>query len=148
MIPAGYQLYITTWENDADAYQTEIISGLAKEEVEFYLEIAKRFTSKNGTPKGLGNGSTTGEQLEEVVRTALANHPNISDELRDEVNSCFEDEEHWVSHLYGFLTETILGSPVNDIYCYDYKNFCRVFDAFKVFYFPEAVQEVTSEFAA
>lgn len=146
MIPAGYQLHIKTWENDGDARKTKVISGLEKEEVEFFIEIAKRFASRNSPEKGIGNGSATGDQLKEIVKTALDNHPHISDELRNDVESCFDDEDLWDAHLYEYITDRILGFPENEIYRSDFENFCRVYDSHKVYYYPQAVEEVTEKF--
>ena len=40
IIPSGYQIVVTSWENDADNYNTETISGLTLEQVMFYKDIA------------------------------------------------------------------------------------------------------------
>ena len=51
----GYCVSITSWENDADNYQTHTIDGLTKEEARSVVDIAHLFVSKNGKPKGYGN---------------------------------------------------------------------------------------------
>ena len=48
MIKAGYQLHVTTWECDADAYGTKIISGLTEEDTKFYIAWVKQFVSRHG----------------------------------------------------------------------------------------------------
>lgn len=42
-IKAGYRLTVTTWENDADNYNTEIVEGLSKELCKLYVAICKAF---------------------------------------------------------------------------------------------------------
>lgn len=166
-IPAGYQVHLKSWENDADYYKTEIISGLTKEEVSFYIELAKKFYSQNGWPdkKGLGNGATDDLDLIWAVRQALTNHPNISPELL-ELYSVFEvcdgvynildidfdDFEDWnvieeiaASISCDLINEEILGHPECEVY-QDMHNFCRAFDSYKIFFFETEVKEVSSEF--
>lgn len=56
-IPAGYRLTVTTWENDADNYQTVIKEGIEDINlVKFYCELAQLHTSCNDhRRKGFGN---------------------------------------------------------------------------------------------
>lgn len=46
-IEPGYMLKITTWENDADNYNTLTKTGLTKEDTIFYIKVAKLFISCN-----------------------------------------------------------------------------------------------------
>ena len=84
-IPAGYQLHIKTWENDADHYLTQVISGLTEEDVKFHLFIVSHFYSRNGFSfkRGLGNGSIPEGTLIELIQSAVTKFPNISDSTRD-----------------------------------------------------------------
>lgn len=140
-IPAGYQLHVTTWENDGDHYNTEIISGLTEADVRFLLDVAKQFGSRNSTTPGLGNGSVKGEQLVALLREKLADHPEISDDIK-QVWSEGSDEDI----AYDILTDLLLGTPQEEGY-FDELYFCRVFDDFKVYYFPETIKDVTQSFA-
>ncbi|WEM34236.1 hypothetical protein [Xanthomonas phage X1] len=45
-IKPGYQVHVLSWENDADNYKTEILSGLTKDEAQFYVLLAKAFESR------------------------------------------------------------------------------------------------------
>jgi hypothetical protein len=38
-IPAGYQVSVTSWENDGDNYRTETIPGLSKEGAQFLVDL-------------------------------------------------------------------------------------------------------------
>lgn len=138
-IPVGFQLHITTWENDADHYNTEIISGLTENDVRFLIDVASAFKSQNNhDAPGLGNGTVAGDQLQELIREKLFSHPNISDKLKREWSEVKDDEDY----AYSILVDSLLGSPQED---YD-MNFCRVFDSAQVFYFPEEVLDVTEDF--
>ena len=46
-IPASYQLHVHSWEDDTDHHDTEILHGLTKEDVEFYLELLENFRSRS-----------------------------------------------------------------------------------------------------
>lgn len=135
-IPTGYQLHVTTWENDADDYKTQIISGLSFIEVLFYVEFASKFASVNAEVPGLGNEehyeATLKEVLDEVAKKYV-----LGIELEKRLESPnFNVREFVVS---------ILGTPVG----YDY-DFCRVFESYKVLYFDIPVsiraEDVTSAF--
>ena len=56
-IPAGYRITITTWENDADNYKTEVMEGITDINLaKFYCELAELHTSRHDhRKKGFGN---------------------------------------------------------------------------------------------
>lgn len=135
-IPTGYQLQVTTWENDADDYKTQIISGLSFNEVLFYVEFASRFVSINAEVPGLGNEDHDDETLKEVLDEVMKNH-FLGIDLEKRLDSPNFDIRAFV--------ESVLGSPVG----YD-DSFCRVFSRYKVLYFDIPVsiraEDVTSAF--
>jgi hypothetical protein len=147
-IKKGYQLHITTWENDGDVYKTKVIDGLDKADVKFYIELASLFTSKNNrSSKGFGNGGITEygdkyhnscmEDVVEAISKAVSNNPNAKQEITSPYLSQDFDE------VYEHLLEEVLD------YTEQYEDvnyFCRVFSNFNVYYFPEEVKEVTEEF--
>lgn len=143
-ILAGYQLHITTWENDGDSYKTKILSGLTEADVKFYIDIASRFKSDGmRTNRGLyflGNQYVPTEKLADLIEECLNIHPDITAEIRthwEEFLADPTDPMEWFNN--------ILGSP-DDEYYYDYKNFCRVFEEFEVFYYPQSVANATALF--
>lgn len=73
-IPAGYRITTTTWENDADNYNTEILEGQTKEQVQFYVALAKLFGSSSNSEHDIGN-------LYEPVEAELAKVAEVSREL-------------------------------------------------------------------
>jgi hypothetical protein len=164
-IPAGWQIQITTWENDADDYQTNSVSGLQrKEDVYFYIDLASQFKDTNYS-KGYGNKNQYASTIVFIVYETLAKNPNISSDVRlfwesefDTITTGIEEDieefecegdinEIVGNRLYELLCDTILGYPVNDNYA-SQERFCRVFDKFKVFYYNEPMSEVTHLFKA
>lgn len=156
-IPAGYQLHISSWENDADDYRTEVLSGLTREDVAFLVSIIKQFSSRNKKPKGIGNTSIGDVPLIKLVLKALDNHPNISPDLRscwtldlpcavEDLDEFDGDEElaEASEQAYEKLCE-LIGSPVSEFY-QDELNFCRVYEDHKVFLITAPVENVTHEF--
>jgi hypothetical protein len=154
-IPPGYQLHVVSWENDADAYGTKIISGLTKEDVEFLLSIVKRFESHSWHRGGLGNQGNSNSTLVKVIMQARDDHPGISCDLRmhwtlelpefDDIDELHDDDLDSAGCQACDLIYELLGSPV-DPYFYDTINFCRVFESFKVYKFDVQVPEVTLQF--
>lgn len=53
----GYLFSLTTWENDGDNYQTQIVDGLTKAQAQFYVDLAIMHYSKNGYQKPVGFGN-------------------------------------------------------------------------------------------
>ena len=148
-IPAGYQLAVTTWENDGDANLTKYLYGLSEDDVRFYIDLAQRFSScNNHKNRGLGNDGVRSEVLAELFSEVLTKHQNISLGLKNDLIECIEhdtedDEGSW---CYEFLTDKLLGYPVDEFYSYEYENFCRVFSGFEVHYIPSEIIDVTEQF--
>ena len=132
-IPAGYRLNITTWENDADHYMTQVIDGLTEKQVRFYIDLASHFKSTNDPRNpGLGNAPHDEGMLLGVFNDVAKQHGY---------------HEHLLSEddIYDWLTEHLLGYPVEEGYR-DEVNFCRVFDNYTVYYIPEELEDVTRRF--
>ncbi len=148
-IQPGYQIHFTSWENDADSYKTLIWSGIkSAEDVKFLLALAKKFTSKNGFERGLGNGSVPADRLIAAVESAMAQVPGISDDMRamfDGEREEDQDDEDLADRWYDLIAEQILGYPVEQIYL-DEAWFCRVFSYAQVYYFDRQVPDISSQF--
>jgi hypothetical protein len=145
MIKAGYQLHVTTWEGDADAYGTKIISGLTEEDTKFYIAWAKQFVSRHGWGlKGLGNGGNTAEEILQSLQNALDICWPTNLALVETIQELLESEDSgdWAHEL---LCEDLLGYPVQECYM-SQSHFTRVFESFKVFYIPVDIEQVTSKF--
>jgi hypothetical protein len=151
--PSGYELQVTTWENDGDNVQTKLMGGLEKEDIYFYIELVGHFKS-NSSPNclGLGNAEVDRDVLVPLIDGLLAKHTNISPKVKAFWTLDQEDEEagtledsllDYKFDLYiDNLSYTILGQS-----SYEY-NFCRVLDHFKVKFVPAEVTitDVTAQF--
>lgn len=137
--PVGFQLHLTTWENDGDFYSDQVISGLTEADVSFYVDVAMLFTSKNNRKNGDGMGNTENDPsyLLEVIQEKLEKHPNISEKTKKIWSTADEETIHEL------LVEHILGETTD---YEDYDNFCRVFESFKVLEIREPVIDVTKQF--
>lgn len=150
-LPSGYQLHITTWENDADNYQIKIMSGLTKEDVDFYLDMARKFKSRNQDKSCWGNQEVAADDLVPFIDGLLAKHTGLSEKVRaywsieDELGDydMAEDDVKYEMYL-DILSENVLGQPGE---YYDL-GFCRVFAEFKVLFIPAEVviEDVSSQF--
>lgn len=149
-IAAGYQIHFTTWENDADAYKTTVWSGIeSTEDVRFLLLLANKFKSQNSREQGLGNGGVMVDDMIEAVESAIEQVPGISDDMRSlfdaEREDGGDDEETLADRWYDLIADRILSYPVEESYR-DEPRFCRVLSKVQVYYFPQPVEEVTSQF--
>jgi hypothetical protein len=134
-VPSGYQLHITSWENDGDNYKTQIISGLTKEDVQFYLHFLNHF----GNDGSYGNENTY--EYSDAEKIAITNAYEkcrpTSPELLEKVKRSIirwetsNDSCDWVYDTIGFGEE---GE------CY------RVFDDYEVYLIKKPIPNVTEEF--
>jgi len=51
IIKAGYRITVTSWENDADNYNTKTVDGLDENEVNFHIDILKLIAGSNCNDK-------------------------------------------------------------------------------------------------
>ena len=106
IIPSGYRITIESWENDADNYKTKIMEGLQKPSVEFLVDFAKLFYSKNNWngPKGHGNmyepkAAALNNFREDYIRVINKHitkdtEQNLLQYFWDEDNSDFYEDQH------------------------------------------------------
>lgn len=154
-IPAGYQLHISTWENDGDSYATQIVSGLSFTDAAFYIDLVYLFSSVNNhnrnQPSGFGNDYVPSAKLATAIDKLMLVHSDISDDTRtkwnqiiQEVRDCEDDEDMVEEGLVDTLYD-LLGTPSDFYYDGEYP-FYRVCDRVEVFYFPFEVENVTKQF--
>jgi hypothetical protein len=133
-IPAGYQLLITSWENDGDNYNTKIVSGLTEEDVACYLEILNLF--KSCSRGGFANEvDDNGEEAAKAISAVLEKHPNASKATIERFT--FGESEYIGDHARDAMYD-LLG-------CSEHYGF-RVFDRATVYYFETPVKDVTKKF--
>lgn len=128
MIKKGYNIHITSWENDGDFYNTKVKVIQTQEEAKFYLEWLNIFGSRHNwkdRPAGLGN--EMGLKYDgDVMQSALA----YTNELRIKY-----DLEVW-SSVEEFWDEScdVLGSSE----FYDF----RVFERAEVYYIEQDLNPI------
>lgn len=149
VIPAGYRITVESWENDADNYKTEIMEGLQKTSVEFLVDFAKLFYSKNNWngPKGHGNMNEPRakelndfrESYMQIVTKHITKdtEPSLLQYFWDEDNNLLYDDQH--DGIMELAYELGLSGG---------EFFTRVLDSVKVEYIPSEIvlQDVTEEF--
>jgi hypothetical protein len=135
IIPSGYQLHITSWENDADNYKTEILSGLTKEDVQFYLHFLNHFESHNPYGNECIQDHPDAEKI--AITNAYEKCRPTSSQLLEDVENSIEhwktsdDSCDWVYESLGVFGEGY---------------FYRVFDSCKVYLIQTPIPNVTGEF--
>ena len=153
-IPAGYQLHVTTWESAYDHYKTQVLSGLTKEDVEFYLDLMKPFFSKHDmvNPGTFGNEKISVEVLIDMVMKLLGAHPNISQAVSTKWNTALANDlpgdllEYYEVELYDVLCDDVLG--VSEFYedTEELNLWCREIGQYKILYIDQSIPDVTSLF--
>lgn len=127
IIPAGYELRFTSWENDGDHYQTKTLRGLGFAEAAFLVDLASRFGDDwSEEPTEFGNCEIGSERLRALVESVLLRHPDLPPERR----ALWSGDD-----LYSRLCEKILGYPAE----YDW-GFCRHIESIDAFEIPAPVR--------
>ena len=140
-IPSGYQLSVTTWENDADNYKTKTFPGLTKEDVKFYLHFLFHFRShwmNEKVGEGYGNTEVSFEKEKAALGSAWKNFPPSSSDLVEDVQNSLEYWETGHTYSCDWAYELVGNWNEGGLY--------RVFESFKVHLFREPVPDVTEEF--
>ena len=81
IIPAGYRLSVTSWENDGDNYRTEIISGLSDEQVRLRIALLKLFERKGAFGNEYSMDTEKNDALPEAYEKIISDHTNKTDDL-------------------------------------------------------------------
>lgn len=77
IIPAGYRITCTSWENDGDNYNTKTVEGLTREHVHLYTDLLKLLSRrhKDGDHGNLYEPSESEcQSLADDVKVVLAKH--------------------------------------------------------------------------
>lgn len=135
IIPVGYRVTVTSWENDADNYNTEMLEGLSENAVKFVIDLCKLCYSQNNWkgPKGFGNMYDPSEgEMEgflEAIQGVIDSHPDHGMEYCDTPDGVMET----------IISE--LGLSGGEYYV-------RVLESVKIEYVPEEItlEEVTDKF--
>lgn len=134
-IPSGYQLHITSWENDGDNYKTKIISGLTKEDVQFYLHFLNHF----GNDGPYGNEDF--DKYPDAEKIAIT---NAYEKCRPTSLNLLETVKRSIIHWE--TSKDSFDWVYDTIGTWNYGDCYRVFDDYKVYLIRTPIPNVTEEF--
>lgn len=122
---------VTTWENDADHYQTNILFNLTDDDVKFYVDLCSKFSDDTcHTEAGWGNKEHEEEEYADLMLEMFNKHPNLSASTRKmwEIDELMNEAKDYQGNTWHDTLTCVLGNPV------DYEGFfARVVSGIKVF---------------
>lgn len=150
-IKAGYALTFRTWENDADDYRSNTLTGLSKEHAQMFLNVAPYFSHTEDEQNSMGNDDLNIGNLFEVLDN-LERTGNISKEFAETyfgfdldyprtASGDFDEDATDIDDFINDQTESVLKSVykfLNYPVQYDY-GFIRMIETIDVKYFAEDV---------
>lgn len=128
MILAGYQLNVTSYEGDANHYNTKTMHGLSLAEVKFHIALVQVFASYGRKGMGLGNECPSNEEYIKVILPILKAHPCAAEYLE-------EKDSYAVENAVECIVMEYIG------YSYE-SNYNRAYDGHTVYFFENDVPEV------
>lgn len=147
-IQKGYNVIVESWENDGDSESTQIINCETLEEAAFLANLAKKFTSRSrghvalepgvdiDSVKGYGNDSVNGETLKDIIKAVFDRYG--SEKLYSKYEYAMDDfRGDDFDNIALELTRDLLGCPSNDVYLFEFDNFCRVCESVEVYHVSE-----------
>lgn len=146
IIPAGYVMKITTWENDADNYRTETLYGLSKTLTAFIVALCKLHKSRhNSGGTYFGNMYEPSDSEIETYKVSIyalitEHMPLLTED--DKINLFGAGDDGEISQ-FDYLTEFLY-----DIGICGSEFYTRVFDRATIEYVPTEIrlEDVTSDF--
>ena len=124
IVPKGYTLSITSWENDADYYATNDYTVDNKELAKEILDFCNMCRSGSNNQTTVGNGHA--QERKNIIIEFFKTHPLISEHLDVDIN-----KDGFIMDAFYDLAFYLFGSSE----FYD----CRVFDSAVVMYSPTDV---------
>jgi len=146
VISAGYQLTVTSWENDADCYMTKSIDGLNQDMVQFYVDMCKLLESRNSANRGFGNmydpSETEIDKYYEALYNVYMKHKsNVIWPASWEIESVDETNVNEIGDMCHEMLLELFGYGAEGFYT-------RVLEKYEVLYFPIDIyaDDVTEKF--
>lgn len=135
IIPAGYRVTVTTWENDGDNHNTAVVEGVSQEAAKFIVELCKIHYSEN-------------------AQWGISGYGNMYDPSEEKIDEYHKALQQLIdTHANGLPTPWCDSVDGVQEYAYDLhltggEFFTRVCDDIKVEYVPAEIQldDVTAEF--
>jgi len=138
-IPSGYQVIVTSWENDLDHVKSTTTRGLNIEDTKAVIWLVSHFKRESTN----SNTYVSEEFLVKLHNEFKAKFClSVSDQIRARF-VCYEDDPEEIAIFFYDALATLLG------YTVDYEDepyFMRVTMKVEVYYFPEEIKDVTSHF--
>lgn len=175
-IKPGYQLSVTSWENDGDNYKTKVISGLSELETHFLIFLASAFGRKKiPGVKVSGNDENELQDFVDLWKAAIKKYPELAEHPHYQIPLPSEEQVE----LFDEFTNLRYDSPlkndpkyasVKNYDCpaaqfnyffnefiselldhpgegyYDMRNFVRKCEDITVHYVPDVIEDVTNRF--
>lgn len=133
----GFTIFITSWENDGDFYNTTSITGLNKESIKFIVGFLELFRSRNrrSDTTCYGNAPTQDgiPNVENYVKSYLEANKVLPKPYAHWCEGEFKIDD--LVDLTSEIQYDLLGTG-------DQGDYYRVFEKAEVFYLPESLNEV------
>ena len=135
-IPSGYQIQITSWENDGDNYNTQILEGLTKDCAKALVEFAKIFKISCYDKGGIAANACSDDEVKwpilfKKVRGILSKYPGSIEAHFEESGSFSKYTDEELRDLISELNGEILGQS---------EYLFRVFSGYEAYYYPEDIE--------
>lgn len=143
MLKKGYQITVVSWENDADNYKTEIVSGLSEARTKLYVDLLK-LVSRGGEFGNSSDGdlwfdTPKGKRFYQKAREILLMHiKEVQSHCHGSFNFDSDDDIH--DYVLCNIYPDLIGSS-------EYYD-TRIAEKITITYIPEDIvlQDVTSQF--
>jgi tRNA A37 methylthiotransferase MiaB len=139
--PAGYAITVTSWENDADNYNTKTCTVATKQEAQTLYSLAMLLQSRNQQARCFGNMYEPNEYELQQFAQAVAAIPGIKEYIHN-VAPDIEDPECGADYM-DVVTDTLY-----DLGLSSGEFFTRVAETVTVYYYAEPIyaEDVTYTF--
>jgi hypothetical protein len=127
-IPAGYQIHITSWENDGDHSQTKVISGLTRDELELIIKFCNWFKKK-------GNDYF---EIEQEIETLFQEF--LTSSLKEKFHKPYSTN---IKFYISTIASELMGSSFENT---DH-GFIRSVNYFRIYFIETPILDVTDKFS-
>jgi hypothetical protein len=137
MIKQGYVIEVTSWENDADCYNTKRIDGLTEQEVVWRVNVLKALGAYYNTKGGHVLAYPFPPDLAELIFAEL------SEVAKLDYYSGYELDKGVDDNTRQEVASNVLYDMLGVAYESDYQ---RVMEYYKIYLYAEALPDLSAEF--